>query len=164
MRAKDIIFIHLYPTIFSADVGGSGKAIWLYHRSDSAKWRFQLKNESGSAKVIEVEDSITPNGWHHFAITWSANKMVLYIDGIKRGEQLSPPLPSSFIGVYVGCWGTGANQIDTVLDDFALYNRQLSDNEVQAIYNSNQPAPVDANTILKADFDGNLDAQSGIIQ
>jgi len=158
------IYPPVYPTIFSADVAGAGKAIWLYHRSDAAKWRFQIRNESGSTKVIEVEDSITPNGWHHFAITWSANKMVLYIDGIKRGEQLSPPLPSSFIGVYVGCWETGANQIDTVLDDFALYNRQLSDNEVQAIYNSGQPAPVDANTILKADFDGNLDAQSGIIQ
>lgn len=156
--------VYIYPTIFSADVAGSGKAIWLYHRSDAAKWRFQFANESGVREIIEVDDSITPNGWHHFAISWSANKMALYIDGIKRGEQPNPPLPASFIGVYIGCWGTGANQIDTVLDDFALYNRQLSDNEVQAIYNSGQSAPVDANTILKADFDGNLDAQSGIIQ
>lgn len=153
--------LSVYPTIFSADVGGNGKAIWLYHKSDSAKWRFQLANESGSAKVIEVEDSITPNGWHHFAITWSANKMVLYIDGVKRGEELSPPLPSSFIGVYVGCWGTGANQIDTVLDDCVIYNRQLSDNEVQAIYNSNQPAPITENTTYALRFDNSLKVGRG---
>jgi len=27
--------VYIYPTIFSADVAGSGKAIWLYHRSDA---------------------------------------------------------------------------------------------------------------------------------
>lgn len=153
--------LSVYPTIFSADVGGNGKAIWLYHKFNSAKWRFQFANESGQLKVIEVEDSITPNGWHHFAITWSANKMVLYIDGIKRGEELSPPLPSSFIGVYVGCWGTGANQIDTVLDDCVIYNRQLSDNEVQAIYSSNQPAPLNEYCTYKLGFDNNLNVGCG---
>jgi len=155
------IYPLVYPTIFRADVGGGSKAIWLYHRSDAAKWRFQFVNESGVREIIEVDDSITPNGWHHFAITWSANKMVLYIDGIKRGEQLSPPLPSSFIGVYVGCWGTGAHQIDTVLDDFVIYNRQLSDNEVQAIYNSNQPAPITENTTYALRFDNSLKVGRG---
>lgn len=153
--------VYIYPTIFSADVAGGGKAIWLYHRSDAAKWRFQFVNESDVGKIIEVDDSITPNGWHHFAISWSASKMALYIDGIKRGEQPNPPLPASFIGVYIGCWGTGANQIDTVLDDFALYNRQLSDNEVQAIYNSNQPAPITENTTYALRFDNNLKVGRG---
>ncbi len=153
--------VYIYPTIFSADVAGSGKAIWLYHKGDAAKWRFQFVNESGVGEIIEVDDSITPNGWHHFAISWSANKMALYIDGIKRGEQPNPPLPASFIGVYIGCWGTGANQIDTVLDDFALYNRQLSDNEVQAIYNSGQPLPIDENTTYALRFDNSLKVGRG---
>ncbi len=153
--------VGVYPTIFCADVAGSGKAIWLFHRSGTAQWRFQFKNESGVGETIEVDDSITPNGWHHFAISWSANKMALYIDGIKRGEQPNPPLPASFIEVYIGCWGTGANQIDTVLDDFVLYNRQLSDNEVQAIYNSNQPAPITENTTYALRFDGGLNFGRG---
>jgi len=48
-----------------------------------------------------------------------------------------------------------------VLDDCVIYNRQLSDNEVQAIYNSNQPAPITENTTYALRFDGGLNFGRG---
>ena len=51
-----------------------------------------------------------------------------------------------------------AINVNTLIDDFRVSNRVRTDAEIQTLYQSNQPAPKDADTTLKLTFDGNLDA------
>jgi len=69
----------------------------------------------------------------------------------------------SATGAQIG-YRTGYRQGNALYDDLRISNRARTDAEIQTLYQNNQSAPVSADTILKADFDGNLDAQSGIIQ
>ena len=137
-----------------------GENIHLFHYGTSTNWRFSI-TAGGTQKDIYVSETYTPNGWHHFVATWSSSKMALYIDGIKRGEVANPTLPQSITQAFIGGTGSSTSIADTVLDDFVIYNRQLSDNEVQAIYSSNQPAPITENTTYALRFDGGLNFGRG---
>jgi len=102
------------------------------------------------------------------AVRWDSSTVSLFVNGSKviqinaafANLQLGDVLA---IGSGVANWGWDY-QCNGLIDDLRISSIARSDAEILAAYQSGQPAPVDANTILKADFDGNLDAQGGIIQ
>ena len=149
--------------ILAHGTSGAANFIVLRHGTDNM-WSVMTSNGAGQLSKVKINDTL-PIGWHHFAMRWSVSELALFIDGVKVGSVNNPYLPSTMNNNFsIGRWFLDAyGWANTYIDDLALYNRALSDNEVQAIYNSNQPAPVDANTILKLTFDGNLDTQSGIL-
>jgi len=109
-------------------------------------------------------------GWHRFAAAWSPTKMALYIDVHEVGSIPNPSLPTSFadtqllIGHRATLPSDPVNErvfdnINTGIDDLRISNIARTLQEIQERYNSNQPAPKDANTTLKLNFDGNLNPQ-----
>jgi hypothetical protein len=82
------------------------------------------------------DKAITDTGWHHLAVTKSGNTVVFYVDGVAY------PAPAytvkfafsknAFIGgkdqKYWECTFAG------LIDEVGVYNRALSDSEIQAIY------------------------------
>jgi len=116
---------------------------------------------------LSVADPARDTEWHFYAITYSGRTVKLYFDGLLVASGQATQDLKSFTTLYLGTryapsgnWYTA----DAIIDDLRISSRALTDEEIAALYQSGQPAPVDANTILKADFDGNLDAQGGIIQ
>jgi hypothetical protein len=151
-------YANRYSTIFIADAGGSGKGIWLFHDIESAYWRYQIKNENGNQKFIQVPDSEITNGWHHFAITWSTLEAKLFIDGVLKGTMSAPYLPSSIQRVDVGNWA-GAHQLNSLIDDLRISSRARSDAEILANYQSGKPVGFDSYTTYYEPFDGLYDWQ-----
>jgi len=102
------------------------------------------------------------------AVRWDSSTVSLFVNGSKviqinaafANLQLGDVLA---IGSSVANWGWDY-QCNGLIDDLRISSIARSDAEILAAYQSGQPAPVSADTILKADFDGNLDAQGGIIQ
>jgi len=137
--------------------------IILRHDVDNM-WSALTSNGAGQKSYVRINDTL-PIGWHHFAMRWSASELALFIDGVKVDSVNNPYLPSAMnTNFSIGKWLFSAyGWVNTYIDDLALYNRALSDNEVQAIYNSGQSLPVDAWTTLKLDFNGDLSTQSGVI-
>jgi len=98
-------------------------------------------------------------GWHFFAAKWSASEMALFIDGVKVGSIANPSLPSSFADtvISIGCRPDSPyDNINSLIDDLRISSRARTDAEIQTLYQSNQPAPVDQWTTLKLNFDSNL--------
>jgi len=106
-------------------------------------------------------NTIMANNWYHIVLRWSATtgKQALFVNGVKYEQNLPNGVATMFPATV-----SIVNNYSAYIDDLRISSIARSDAEILAAYQSGQPAPVDANTILKADFDGNLDAQSGIIQ
>jgi len=133
---------------------------WLGYDPTINKIVFSIYDDSGIEQTITVDKPSA--GWHLFTARWSNNEMSLWIDGVKMGSKTSPSLPTNFADTIltIGCRpDTPYDNVNTLIDDFRVSNRARPDAEIQALYQNNQPAPKDADTTLKLNFDGNLDPQ-----
>ena len=75
--------------------------------------------------------------WQHFAATWSAKALVVYLDGRKIAEVKNPPLDDirgkRAEKFEVGSFGDGRGPADLVLDDIAVFKRVLSEDEIRSL-------------------------------
>lgn len=81
--------------------------------------------------------SYTVAVWHHLAITWtSGTTPILYVDGVSKAWG-NPVVISG--GITVDTLGIGRGNksgfMNGLMDDFRVYNRELSSSEVTEIYN-----------------------------
>jgi hypothetical protein len=103
---------------------------------------------------------VTPNTWHHIALTYDNPVVQLYIDGIKWGNPvtlaggiISAMLDGSFLAIGSSDGRTscpsciGTRYFNGLIDEVGLYNRALSDWEIAAIYKSDTAGKCVAPTI-----------------
>ena len=69
--------------------------------------------------------------WHHLALTWSRQDIVLYIDGERVGQAtIEKPMeitPDTFtLGSQYGC--------SMLLDEFCIFSKQITDDDVKLLY------------------------------
>lgn len=108
-------------------------------------------------------DSTTPvidSLWHHIACTYDGSNLRIYVDGKEQG--ISPySYGTSYIPnepLYIGRDPYGSRYFTGELDDIRIYNRSLSAEEVQTLYqlpNPSQPAKL---TVAKQG-EGTISAQ-----
>ena len=74
-----------------------------------------------TATVLQAGDGVTPEEWHHVALTLGAGKLTLWVDGIEAGNQ---PAQVAQIGgsLTVGGSVRGANYFTGDLDELQVSN------------------------------------------
>lgn len=112
-------------------------------------WRFVIRDSSttegrvsfrGSISVGgSVEKPITPNTWHHVAATLSTNASSVrivknYVDGVSSGQVGLNGNIASTAPLFIGGDGVGTGQI--AVDELEIFNRALTQPEIQAIFNA----------------------------
>ena len=106
--------------------------------------------------------TVVAKTWQYVVATWSPNGYKVYLNGSKIIEVLgTPTFTVRDNRLYIGSVRATSRFANGIIDDLTIYNRALSDNEVQAIYNSNQPAPITENTTYALRFDNNLKVGRG---
>ena len=112
--------------------GGGGYAFYLYgqgHPAGNGRIGF------GNVGIDETLGStITDTGWHHIAVARGSGEARFYVDG-----QLAQtnPYTTGFSSGPISIGGADALPSATwlgLLDEIQVYNRDLSDNEVLALY------------------------------
>jgi len=79
---------------------------------------------------------VNDTNWHHVAVTATGTGDTIYIDGTVRGGSMWPK-SFSLTTVAIGARGDAtANSFYGAIDEPSLYNRVLSDTEIQSIYNA----------------------------
>jgi len=134
----------------------NGRFLLFFGTNGIAKFDYGPYNTGPQTPAGTIE----ANNWYYIALRWSATtgKQALFVNGVKYEQDLPNGVATMFPATV-----SIVNDYSAYIDDLRISNRARTDAEILSAYQSGQPAPVDANTILKADFDGNLDAQSGII-
>ncbi|GEM_PF-2861674 len=125
-------------------VDAKGKEVW-------DQWRYRI-TETGT--------------WHHLALTYDSrvekDNIRFYIDGLLMGTNTERgPIAMGNNPIVIGPSSAGGEYWaqDTFIDNFALYSRALTHEEImQHIYN--RPDPKDKDCRLLLTFDGSLQDQS----
>ena len=112
----------------------------------------------GFAFFVNSPDSIYLNSWNHVVVTqnYSSGKFLIYINGIKKDSTIKNLnlIPSPYINLGSRSSSAGlSNFFNGSMDDIGLWNRELSYQEVMALYNSCNSLPTVAilplsNTII----------------
>jgi hypothetical protein len=114
------------------------------------KFSFSLAlapNDSSAFHVATATNAVTARQWYHLAATYDGSIQSLYVNGaLAFSAQIGPPLvpigqgesPEIFISFL------GAQSLDGLIDEAAVYNRALSAVEVQGAFCSRAGRDVQA--------------------
>ena len=134
---------------------------WVYPRNTNAGWPdfdgfFGFRNESdadfyllqlnnykvegrlrsgGGVFTIETaENSISPDTWHHLALTYDGMDLILYINGIEAGTTgASGQISNMSVPLKIGSLGfqTWDFDLDGQVDEVSLWDLALTEQEIQ---------------------------------
>ena len=154
---------------FNVDNLGSYPTICALKTNQSNAFVLALSNVSGANQIYngvwfgsaptgdtnQIKGFATANttlataissGWHHLVFTYdgddpqAASSSTVYIDGVEYASTQAVGLPSySNSNNYIARSPTGF-YFDGFIDEFAIFNSELSSSDVTAIYNSGTPA------------------------
>lgn len=140
---------------------------------NTAGLRFSIEGEgalrlSWGNIAMSEEDTIALNEWQHVVGTIAQDSMRVYINGVQVGSAPAVEGPTS------GCFNIGelhqANghwyYFDGAIDDLGVWDHALSEIEISALYNSEQPIlgctdPLACNYVLEANVDNGSCISSG---
>ena len=117
--------------------GGNAVYNGIWYGSAHAEFRgFATNNSTLSAALA--------SGWHHLVYTYDgvdpllSSSSTIYVDGVNYAIRTSHVGLGSYANAnYVG---KGAYNFNGLVDEFAIFNTELSASDVTAIYNSGVPA------------------------
>jgi hypothetical protein len=121
--------------------------MFLTPRTDTAgPMRFAITITSYNDEDQTTAPRTLPSGWHHVAVTLDANNNThsLYLDGELVAQNTNARYTPSSLGVTTQNWlGRSQYTADAYfngsLDDFRIYNRALTADQVMDLYNGNPP-------------------------
>ncbi|HEX3072212.1 MAG TPA: LamG-like jellyroll fold domain-containing protein, partial [Ignavibacteriales bacterium] len=94
---------------------------------------------SGGTTLWSKSGTSLTAGNHYFTLTFSGTYYRIYVDGVLYIEQASTAKISTAGYIWLGSRNNSQISANTVIDDLAIFNRNLSENEIKRIYYSNQP-------------------------
>jgi len=100
---------------------------------------FDVRGVENIQAGFYAKDVTTLNEWHHIVCIWGESGVRLYMDGVLQGSSdLSYYDNSSTVNMGIGCYNghhPRAHYFHGSIDDFRIYNVQLSESEVLDLYN-----------------------------
>lgn len=123
----------------------SKSAILLLSRFANNQSYFGVRSSTGGATVIiSADNAPADNTWHHYCATKCDNSINLYIDAILVGTapyNQTGDFTTSIDHVSIGSHHNTNNQtygaFNGAIDEFRIYNKCLTSNEVSDIYLEN---------------------------
>jgi len=119
---------------------GSNTSVYMFLTPNAwgnGSKRFAITTGGYPEQSVVVAPTILSTGWHHVAVVFQSGIITLYLDGMPAGSVDSLLTPSS-LGVTSNNW-LGRSQysrdayLNAQIDDFRIYNRALSQPELEAL-------------------------------
>lgn len=121
--------------------GGRDNQTWL-RLGDNAERQIRFCVEDGSGGTIQNSDhSVSDGQWHHVVCVREGKVSRVYVDGVLIKEGTAPAVKNVSnsqpfkIGAQEGSGGgTYSNYFNGMLDDFLVYGRALSEQEIHHLF------------------------------
>jgi hypothetical protein len=123
-----------------AQSGSSANVDRVVYLTSAGKITFGTK--PGSFKTVTTAASYNDGSWHHVAASLGTNGLLLYVDGLRQGTDLT----TTTAAVTTGYWRLGQDNLATwpaapasnflaaTIDEARVYTRQLRDVEITNDY------------------------------
>lgn len=119
--------------------------LWLRAEPQSNRIRAFLGTGLGTAADISSPQAYNDGAWHHIALTRADRQLTMYIDGAAVATGTTPPgsvtngKDFGVDGMYVGQRLDGLSRWHGTLDEFKVYSRALTLDEINRIRTNNVP-------------------------
>ena len=112
----------------------------------------------GNTQRVSVNPGATwLSTWNHVVLVKSGDTKIIYVNGVEAlNGTNTEPLPTDFTELFIGNSSNQAEAVDGVLDDVAIFKRELTPAEVASLASGASPASLDPSN--DADGDGLADA------
>lgn len=96
---------------------------------------------NGGFAWVTASTSINNGSWHQVAGTYDGSEVRIYVDGkLENNVPYSSPLDySPNPNFVIGKWDQGGREFKGLIDEVRIYNRVLSEAEIQQLYESYCP-------------------------
>ena len=100
---------------------------------DQFFWDLYYWNGVGSEQIEWQQDT-----WYHLAATFDGSEAKIYVNGELNNSELYPTatIRNSFDDLYIGSKEAGGEFFNGDVDELRIYNRALSGDEIQDLYNT----------------------------
>jgi len=147
------------------DVGGQAGCIMI---SMAANGYIQLNtiNYNGANHAwTQAEEDYSDNGWHHVVGEFNGTNISLYVDGVKKGSNVQSGNFDTSLQTFIGKRGRGNGQdmfFDGLIDEVGIWNRTLTTNEIESLYNNGNGTRLDESDLLDYSFYSDADTHSDL--
>lgn len=149
-------FIQMYNTNF--DTTTRTVSLWIkpaiiaqygvcYARRASNTFKDRIYLYTNNRLYVAFNDSIdnvnfivsswNANEWHHVVVICDGTSLTLYTDGIARSSDTTIGTYGAGSVVFLG--NDGTNEFNGAISDVLIFNRVLTNNEIQQIYKGSYP-------------------------
>ncbi len=123
--------------IFSSTWGSSAQYWMIMNRDDKNGWTIQSNNAQAAA-FVSAGLGETLDVWQHVVMTIDSSGFVIwYVNGIPQGNG-TLPYTTGTGPVKIGDYWGGGSPFDGTIDELGVWNRVLSQEEVEELYNSGE--------------------------
>lgn len=123
--------------ILSRDDGSSNRQINLnYDTSLGNLFRFRVFNSTGSSFGVSYSTSPIVGEWNYITATYNTTHIRLYVNTISTSSPLivtGPIKNTPSLNISIGRYGT--SNLNGVIDEIKVYNRSLTEEEINNEYN-----------------------------
>lgn len=128
------------PAKLTSYCQGIGESDATFQIKSDAKGKLYLSNKGKTA--ASNDGTVIEGQWHHYAVTVSGTAVTFYRDGVKSGTGT---VSSQFADLGAFTIGTSAADWNGSIDEFRVWNKVLTLDEIRAV--NNQPLPADVSTL-----------------
>ncbi len=156
--------------ILSNPAYGADRNAWTYSFRDGSTILESQISDPGNYLHNSVSSATIVNNWHHVVYTKSATSASILVDGVLLGGH-TISATTGYVnprGVLIGADDDqGSDGIadrwffNGKLDDIRIYNRGLTEAEVQRLYESEAPINLTTGLVAYYPFNGNANDESG---
>ncbi len=181
--ADDLIVVPSSPSLRAADSAFT-LATWVYvsdwdntwagvvaKSNTAARGQYGIAFQPGGRIDVDIASTyfsfytnlqFSRSRWYFFCLTWDGDAVVVYADGAIVGSSSYSPTPCGNdmpfeIGRHTP---TNTEYMNGVLDDIRLFDRSLSRNEVDALYNEDGSPSFSESLVAYYPFNGNANDES----
>ncbi|MDB5047740.1 MAG: Fibronectin type domain protein [Fibrobacteres bacterium] len=127
------------------DFAGSGTTAYIISKGTSTSNGWFVRKESGLNKITfnmgaasVTSPALTDGVWTHIAVSsHGASDLEMYVNGVQAASSIAPATAVANASDLLFGYNTGAaaDKFQGTLDDIRIYNNEISQGEIQAIYN-----------------------------